>query len=51
MPSNLKCVNTSAVGEALSEARSLTDPDGLVVVAGSLYLVGEAKAALATGVL
>ncbi len=35
------------VAEALSHAYHTTGPDGLVCVAGSLYVVGEAKQALA----
>ena len=34
------------VAEALARARDAARPDGLVVVCGSLYLVGEAKARL-----
>ncbi|HKV38864.1 MAG TPA: folylpolyglutamate synthase/dihydrofolate synthase family protein [Blastocatellia bacterium] len=34
---------TETVKQALSWARSITGPDGLIVVAGSLYLVGEVK--------
>ena len=37
--------------EALRLARELTPPGGLVCVTGSLYLVGEVKAALAGGLL
>lgn len=37
---------TETVPQALSWARSLTPPDGLICVAGSLQLVGEIKAAL-----
>ncbi|MFO0659839.1 MAG: folylpolyglutamate synthase/dihydrofolate synthase family protein [Polyangiaceae bacterium] len=36
----------SSVKEALATARSLVGPSGLVVVCGSLYLVGEARAIL-----
>jgi len=35
------------VAEAVSHACNTTDPEGLVCIAGSLYLVGEAKQALA----
>ena len=35
------------VEEALSRALVVTPPEGQVVVAGSLYLVGAARAALA----
>jgi dihydrofolate synthase/folylpolyglutamate synthase len=38
-----------AIGEALSYAYGVTPRDGLICVAGSLYLVGEAKARLASG--
>jgi dihydrofolate synthase/folylpolyglutamate synthase len=34
---------TETVKQALSWARSVTQPDGLICVAGSLYLVGEVK--------
>lgn len=34
---------TESVPQALSWARSVTPPDGLICVAGSLYLVGEVK--------
>lgn len=34
---------TESVGQALSWARSVTPPDGLICVAGSLHLVGEVK--------
>jgi dihydrofolate synthase/folylpolyglutamate synthase len=34
---------TESVKQALSWARSVTQPDGLICVAGSLYLVGEVK--------
>jgi dihydrofolate synthase/folylpolyglutamate synthase len=36
----------SDLPHALAEARALVGPDGLVVVCGSLYLVGEARALL-----
>ena len=39
-------VVAGSVAEALAIARSLAGPEGLVVVAGSLYLVGEVRAAL-----
>lgn len=35
--------------DALTLARSLTPPDGLICVTGSLYLVGEVRAALGGG--
>jgi dihydrofolate synthase/folylpolyglutamate synthase len=35
-----------SVSEALARARGLAGTDGLVVVCGSLYLVGEARAIL-----
>lgn len=38
--------STHSVKEALATARSLVGPSGLVVVTGSLYLVGEARANL-----
>ncbi|HYP27079.1 MAG TPA: folylpolyglutamate synthase/dihydrofolate synthase family protein [Blastocatellia bacterium] len=34
---------TESVGQALSWARSVTPPDGLICVAGSLHLVGDVK--------
>ena len=37
------------VADALNHALRTADPDGLTLVAGSLYVVGEAKAALDTG--
>ncbi len=40
----------SSVAEAVAEARSLVDEDGLVLVTGSLYVVAEARAALTEGV-
>jgi len=36
---------------ALSTARGLVDADGLVVVAGSLYVVGSARAEILSGVV
>lgn len=39
-------VAASSVADALEIARKLATPDGLVVVAGSLYLVGEARSVL-----
>ena len=33
-------------GEALDEALRITPPDGLIVVCGSLFLVGEIRQAL-----
>jgi dihydrofolate synthase/folylpolyglutamate synthase len=38
--------SAQSVKEALATARSLVGPSGLVVVTGSLYLVGEARAIL-----
>jgi dihydrofolate synthase/folylpolyglutamate synthase len=35
-----------SVSQGLKEARRLVGPDGLVVVAGSIFLVGEARAHL-----
>jgi folylpolyglutamate synthase/dihydropteroate synthase len=34
---------TESVRQALSWARSVTPPEGLICVAGSLHLVGEVK--------
>ena len=39
---------TETVTQALSWARSVTPPEGLICVAGSLYLVGEVKRILET---
>lgn len=39
-------VTASSVAEALSRARAAAGPDGLVLVTGSLYLVGEARATI-----
>ncbi|MDI1241121.1 MAG: bifunctional folylpolyglutamate synthase/dihydrofolate synthase, partial [bacterium] len=38
-----KIVKTGSVAEALETARKITPKDGLVLVTGSLYLVGEVK--------
>jgi dihydrofolate synthase/folylpolyglutamate synthase len=38
---------TETVHQALSWARSVTPPDGIICVAGSLYLVGEVKRLMA----
>ena len=38
-----------AVAEGVARALAVTPPEGQVVVAGSLYLVGDARAALAAG--
>ncbi|AKV01130.1 Dihydrofolate synthase [Labilithrix luteola] len=37
-------VTAASVGDALVRARELAGPEGLVLVTGSLYLVGEARA-------
>jgi dihydrofolate synthase/folylpolyglutamate synthase len=37
-------------GEALDEALRITPPDGLIVVCGSLFLVGEIRQALSAGI-
>ncbi len=39
------------VAQALTHALTTATPDGLTLVAGSLYVVGEAKAAVAAGVV
>jgi dihydrofolate synthase/folylpolyglutamate synthase len=36
-------VKTETVAEAIEKAKQTTPPDGLILVTGSLYLVGEAK--------
>ena len=41
--SSRNVIFTETVRQALSWARSVTPPDGLVCVAGSLHLVGEVK--------
>ena len=38
-----RIVKTENLEEAIRTARSIVPPDGLIVVTGSLYLVGEAK--------
>ncbi|MEO5858571.1 MAG: folylpolyglutamate synthase/dihydrofolate synthase family protein [Pyrinomonadaceae bacterium] len=38
-----RIVKTDTVQEAIERARDITRPDGLIVVTGSLYLVGEVK--------
>lgn len=40
---------TTAVAEALRRSRTLASPDDLILVTGSLFVVGEAKAALSGG--
>lgn len=37
---------TEAVGHALAQARRIAGEDGLIIVTGSLYVVGDARAAL-----
>lgn len=39
-------VTASSVADALARARAAAGPDGLVLVTGSLYLVGEARATI-----
>ncbi len=34
---------TASVSDALAKANEVTPPDGLILITGSLYLVGEAK--------
>ena len=41
-----KIKTAGSVAEALARARDLTPDDGLICVTGSLYLIGETKAAL-----
>jgi folylpolyglutamate synthase/dihydropteroate synthase len=38
-----------SVAEALARALAVADPDDLVLVSGSLYVVGAARAALGAG--
>lgn len=38
-----KIVETESVAEALEEARAIMPPKGIILVTGSLYLVGEVK--------
>jgi dihydrofolate synthase / folylpolyglutamate synthase len=45
----LGAVTADSVGDALSMARPLAGDDGMVVVCGSLYVVAEARAVLASG--
>ena len=40
---NSKVISTRSVPDALEEAEERTDDNGLIVVTGSLYLVGEVK--------
>jgi dihydrofolate synthase/folylpolyglutamate synthase len=40
---------TPSVGEAVAAARQAAGPDDLILVTGSLYVVGAARAALAGG--
>lgn len=47
VPGHAESFLAPTTSEALLKARDVAGADGLVVVAGSLYLVGEAKAALA----
>ena len=42
-------INTGSVGEALEKAYELSRPDALILVTGSLYLVGEAQKLLTGG--
>jgi dihydrofolate synthase/folylpolyglutamate synthase len=42
-------IRTETVAEAVEKAKEITPPDGLIVVTGSLYLVGEVKKLLADG--
>jgi len=44
-----QAVRTKNVKEALAEASRLTPPNGLIVICGSLYLVGEAIARIQKG--
>jgi len=51
LPSNLSKENTFAtdhVQQAITIAREITPPDGIILVTGSLYLVGEAKRILSS---
>jgi dihydrofolate synthase/folylpolyglutamate synthase len=45
---DLEPILTESVDEAIDHALRATPSDGMICVAGSLYLVGEAKSALAT---
>ena len=42
--------NAGDVGRALQRAREITPANGLVVVTGSIYIVGEAMRALGVGI-
>jgi dihydrofolate synthase/folylpolyglutamate synthase len=42
-------IRAENAAEALTEARRITPPDGLICVCGSLYLIGEIKQALSEG--
>jgi dihydrofolate synthase / folylpolyglutamate synthase len=44
-PSGVELADT--VAEGVARALAVTAPDGQVIVAGSLYLVGDARSALA----
>lgn len=43
-----RIIRTGTVAEALATAREITSSDGLIVVTGSLYLVGEVKKILSS---
>lgn len=43
-----KIITTESVSMAIEEAYEITPPDGLIVITGSLYLVGEARKLLVT---
>ena len=43
LPANYRVLNTESSEEALALAERVTPKDGLIVAAGSLYLIGELK--------
>jgi dihydrofolate synthase/folylpolyglutamate synthase len=43
---NAKIIKTDTVSEAIEKAVAISPPDGVIVVTGSLYLVGEVKKVL-----
>jgi len=49
LPSTVSPILTDSVEEALARAGEITPRDGMICVAGSLYLVGEVKALFAKG--
>lgn len=49
MPDPLNVASARAVGHALTIADTLTPENGIILVAGSLYLIGEVKKLIADG--